>query len=63
MGSTLKEKNLLLREQILSFKSRSHLVRTALSQEANRMTQKLFPFLKVVEIHGGVPSHPKVINP
>ena len=45
---TLKEKNLLLLEQILSFRSK-HCFGRAMSanlKEANRKSQKLFPVVK-----------------
>ena len=46
---TLKGKNLLLleqiqMEQILSFKTRSHLAKSSLSREANMKSERLFPF-------------------
>ena len=46
MGSTLKEKNLLLYDQILSLKSSAHFDTISLSSEANRKLDKLFPLLK-----------------
>ena len=56
-GSTLKGKNLLLVEQILSFKSRSPFGRAlSTKQTAN---QELFPFAIMVENHWGVPIHLK----
>ena len=45
MDSTLKEKNLLLGEQILSFKSSANFGRSSLFREAYRKAQKLFPFI------------------
>ena len=44
MGQLLKEKNLLLEEQILSLKSSLNL-----RKEALRNLQKLFPLVKMVE--------------
>ena len=58
-GSTLKGKNLLLREQILFFKSRADFRKAFLLKEANRKSQMLSPFIKMVEKHGGVPIHHK----
>ena len=54
LGSTLKGKNLLLKEQILSLKSRPYFERTSSSREANRKSQKLFPFVKIVDKCDGV---------
>ena len=59
MGSTLKGKNLLLLEQILSFKSIPHFGKSEMSRGENRKTQKLFPFVKMAEKHGGVSIHLK----
>ena len=56
MGSTLKRKNLLLEKQILSFMSRSLLGRILLLRKANRKSQKVFPFVKMV---GKEPIHLK----
>ena len=56
-GSTLKRKNLLLLEQIHSFKSRPQLVRASLPRKANRKSQKSFSFIEMVEKDGGVPKH------
>ena len=48
--STFKEKNLLLKEQFFSVKSRHpHFTVAASSREVNRKSQKLFPFVKMVE--------------
>ena len=44
-GSSLKEKNMLFYEPILSFKSRPHFERTSLSKEASRLSQNLCPSL------------------
>ena len=55
--STLKGNNLLPLEQILSFKSRPYFDRAALSKKANKKSQKLFPFIKMIENHGGVLIH------
>ena len=52
--STLKEKNLLPKEQILSLKSRPYFERAVFSRKANRKSQKLFPFEKMIENHRGV---------
>ena len=56
-GSTLQENNLLPWEQILSFKDRLYFERAAFSRKANRNLQKLLPFVKMIETHGGVPVH------
>ena len=53
LGSSLKEKEfspLREGEQILFFKSRPYFERAALSRKANRKSQKLFPFAKMIEI-------------
>ena len=55
-GSTLKRKNLLLLEQIHSFKSRPQLGRASLPRKANRKSQKSFSFIEMVEKDGGVPN-------
>ena len=47
------------KEQILSFKSRPYFERAALYRIANRKSQKLFPFVKMIEIHGSVLIHLK----
>ena len=53
--STLKGNNLLLKEQILSFKSRLRIGGIPSSREAKTgKSQKLFPFLKLSGKHGGV---------
>ena len=46
-----------LRGQLL--KSRPYFERAALSRKANRKSQKLFPFVKMIENHGGVLLHLK----
>lgn len=43
---TFKENNLLLEEEIVSFKSRFHFPRASSSQETKRKAHKLFPFVK-----------------
>ena len=48
-----------VREHILSFKSRPHFGRELLFREVNRKSQKLFPFVKMVEKHGDVAIHIK----
>ena len=53
------KKKLLYLEQILFFKSKSQFARAVLAREANRKSQKLFPFVKMVEKHGGVPTYLK----
>ena len=58
-GATLKEKNLLPWEQLVSFKSRPYFERAALSRKENRNSQKLFPFVKMIESHVRVPRHIK----
>ena len=56
---TLKGKNLLLLEQILSFKRKPQFGRDMSAREANRKSQKLFPLVKMMEKHGSVPIHLK----
>ena len=59
--STLKEKNLLPEEQILSLKSRSDFRRTTSTQTAvNRNSRKLFPLVKMATKHGDVSIHLKL---
>ena len=53
-GVNFKEKNLLPLKQILIFKSRPYFERTALSRKANRKSQKLCPFVKMIGNYGGV---------
>ena len=48
--STLKGKNLLPREQILSIKRRPPFGRVSSLRQANRKSRKLFPFLKMRKI-------------
>ena len=55
MGSTLKGKNLLLKEQILSFQSRPHFVKAWSASDANR-SHSYFP-LKNGKMHIGIPLH------
>ena len=50
-------KGQFLKKRILFFKSRPYFERAALSRKANRKSQKLFPFVKVIENHGGVLTH------
>ena len=57
LKSTLTEKNLLPKEQILSFKSRLHSGKSMLSREANSKSHMFFPFVKMAEKHGGPPKH------
>ena len=57
MVSTLKGKNLLPEEQILSFQSRLYFGKHWSSREAIRKSQKLFPFAKIVEKHESVSIH------
>ena len=40
--------------EILFFKSRLYIKRVTLSREANRKSEKLLPFVKVIENHVGV---------
>ena len=54
----------LLKERICSqgskfFKSRPYFERAALSRKANRKSQKLFPFVKMIENHACVLIHLK----
>ena len=58
-GQFLKKKNLLPLEQFLSFKSRPYFERVALSKKANSKSQKLFPFVKMIENKGGELIHLK----
>ena len=44
-GLLLKERICFSEEQILPFKSRPHFGRALSSREANRKSQKLFPFV------------------
>ena len=46
---TLKEKNLLLFEQILSFKSKPEFGRAMSARKANRKSRKLFPLENITE--------------
>ena len=57
MGSPLKGMNLLLEEQILSFKSRPHSGRAMSFMEISWKSRSLrsFPFVKMARNHGGVP--------
>ena len=48
-GSTLKGKNLLLGEQILSFQRRTHFRRVKPYRNINRKSKKLSVFLKLME--------------
>ena len=59
IGSTLKGKNLLLQEQILSIKSRHHLQKALSSKKANR---KSFFFLKMAQKYGPVWIHLELGN-
>ena len=52
-----KEKRLLPWEQIIYLKRRPYFERAALSRKENRKSQNLFPFVKMIEILGGVPMH------
>ena len=49
-GQLLNGKNLLLEEQILSFKSRPHFEGASSSGEANRKS-KLFPFVEMAGVY------------
>ena len=49
----------IIQEQILPFKSRPLIGRALLCREANRKSQKLLLFVKMVEKHGGVSVHLK----
>ena len=55
--STFKVKNLLLREQILYFKSRSCFGRDSLYWKANRKSQIFSPLAKMAVKYGSVPMH------
>ena len=59
-GSTLKGMNLLLEEQIHSFMSRPPFGKV-LYRRANRKTQKLFPFVKIMVKPGDVHLRDSVI--
>ena len=48
-GSTLKANNLLPSEHFFPFKSRTYFERAALSKKADRKSQKLSPFVKMME--------------
>ena len=48
LGSTLKEKNLLLREQILSFKRRPLLRKSCVAQWSKKEVPKISPFGKKI---------------
>ena len=50
----IRENHLLPYELIVSFWSGPYFERTALSRKANRKSQKLFPFVKMIEIHAGI---------
>ena len=58
--ASLLKCGLLLKERILSFKSKPHLGRAMSAKKANRQSQKLFPLVKwwcwlyVRAMHGGV---------
>ena len=47
----------LFKKRICSFKIICSFKRAALSREVNRKSQKLFPFVKIIENHGGVLVH------
>ena len=49
MAVNSKKKEFASYKQILSFNSRSHFERTTLCSEANRKSQKLFPFINLTE--------------
>ena len=59
LGSSLKGTNLLLQEQILSFKSRPHSGRAMSFMELSWKSRSLrsFPFVKMARNHGGVHVH------
>ena len=54
-GFNLKGKNLLLLEQILSFKSKPHIGMAMSVREANRKSQKLFRLIKWRFTHNAFP--------
>ena len=60
--STLKGKNWLPLEQILSIKSRYHLGKTLCARYANRKLRKVSPFETMAEKDGGVPILLKISN-
>ena len=49
--------SLVLNNGALIFKSKSYFEKTALHRKANRKSQKSFPFVKMIENHGGVLIH------
>ena len=57
---TLKEKNLLLLEQILSFESKPQFGRAMSAREANKKSRKVFPLVKKPEKREGVPLYLQV---
>ena len=50
------------RKEFAPFKSRPYFGRATLSRKANRKSQKLFPFVKMTENHGGVLIYLKSLN-
>ena len=54
MGELLKKNICSQKKLILSFKRSPYFKRAALSRTANRKSQKLFPFVKMIENHEGV---------
>ena len=61
MGSTLEEKDLLQKEQILSLKSRSLFRKVYLIKKAYRKSQKLFYFINKQQKHGRPSSHLNIV--
>ena len=62
-GFTIKGKNLLFLEQILSFESKPLLGRAMAAREANRKSQKLFPLVKMAKKkHGTIKNKKKMKN-
>ena len=61
-GLTLKGKNLLHEEQILSFKSNPQFGSARTTREANRKSQKFFPLVNMTEKHGSVHVHLKKVH-
>ena len=54
----LKKKNLFLEWQVIFIRSQPSFAIAVLSRE--QKSQKWFPFMKMVDKHGGVPMHVKV---
>ena len=61
MGSILKGKNLLSKEQIHSIKNGPHFGLALTSRKLHRKPTKLVPFVKIADSHGFVLMHLKTI--